>query len=1038
MAFLKRIHPTPPTRGGLRGALLLGSLLVLHGLPGCGSAGSDGANDALSPVRHATDGAPSETGDDSGGRQHDASQASLSDGDDGLAAAKAAWRAGDLDVAFNLLSKHLIKTPEDPATLLLASQVELARGNRSTAIELAEAIDPKSPEAGEATKFLVQQSIEASRPEDAIDRLIKALDQNLTSPDQTVQWRHQLWALLNRTGRRQEASAHADVLCRSGHFNRALLISLLRRNESYPMALKDKAPQSVFYPGLGLARWHFSQGEFEQALDQLQNPVPATFPPAAKALVGRLLAETQATEPFVQWYSRCDDATMQFSDYWVALGIYFYDQHQFQASARALLEGIAIDPTDDDACHRLSRVLAALNRAEDAAVIREHAIRVAVLRAVAKQLAVQPTDPDLVETLPEKLLTLGRPFESIGWALLDVSRSNTAKQNALLQQREMLRNQPEVLRMPTEIALAEIDRNEFAMSEAIDALAAAASSSTIADRSALAGDKRSETPQAIPAAAPAPTLENVAAQVGIDFQWYHAAEIDLASIPLHQMMGGGIAVCDYDLDGDPDVYFGQGSGDPPSGRSTRSNQLYRNLDGHFTNVTTDSAVEDDRYSTGIAAGDVNQDGFPDLFLGALGDNRLLLNCGDGTFRDATAALGTCSPQFTSSVAIADLTGDAIPELYECVYVEMEGGFRLPERDPQGRELVPNPNDFFAEADRWYAGRGDGRFELRELDRSQIEPGTSLGLVITDIDSDGQNDVFVANDARPNHLLMHFGEPPVRDVAVLKGLAFGFRGYSNACMGIATGDFNRDGRFDLAITNYADEPNNHFLQGDSGVFSDFATRYQINQPSEPYVGFGIKAIDLHRNGWLDFFVTNGHVFDQRDRGKPFQMPPQVLLNQATKFVASDVTDSSGYWQGRYVGRSLAKIDFDGDHDVDFLVGHLDAPVALLANKTERIGNGIQLELVGTHSERDAIGTRVVVTAAGQTWTDWVTAGDGYFCSDEPVLDFGIGSAERIDAIEVHWISGHRQVYRDLAVNQRLLLVEGCDERYVRDGTVRVGH
>lgn len=524
--------------------------------------------------------------------------------------------------------------------------------------------------------------------------------------------------------------------------------------------------------------------------------------------------------------------------------------------------------------------------------------------------------------------------------------------------------------MPTEIALAEIDRNEFSMSEATEALVAAATTATIAGQPDPAGGKRYETPETIPAPvpAPAPTLENVAAQVGIDFQWYHAPEIDLTSIPLHQMMGGGIAVCDYDLDGDPDVYFGQGSGVPPNGRSTRSNQLFRNIDGQFTNVTTYAAVEDDRYSTGIAAGDVNQDGFPDLFLGALGHNRLLLNCGDGTFRDATTALGTCSPQFTSSVAIADLTGDAIPELFECVYVEMEEGFRLPERDPQGRELVPNPNDFFAEADRWYAGRGDGSFALRELDRSQIEPGTSLGLVVTDIDSDGQNDVFVANDARPNHLLVHFGEPPVRNVAVLKGLAFGFRGYSNACMGIATGDFNRDGRFDLAITNYADEPNNHFLQGDSGVFSDFATRYQINRPSEPFVGFGIKAIDFHRNGWLDFLVTNGHVFDQSDRGKPFQMPPQLLLNQATKFVASDVTDPSGYWQGRYVGRSLAKIDFDGDQDVDFLVGHLDAPTALLADKTERVGNGIQLELVGTHSERDAIGTRVVVTAAGQTWTD----------------------------------------------------------------------
>ncbi|MCG8651697.1 MAG: ASPIC/UnbV domain-containing protein, partial [Pirellulales bacterium] len=286
-----------------------------------------------------------------------------------------------------------------------------------------------------------------------------------------------------------------------------------------------------------------------------------------------------------------------------------------------------------------------------------------------------------------------------------------------------------------------------------------------------------------------------------------------------------------------------------------------------------------------------------------------------------------------------------------------------------------------------------------------------------------------NDARPNHLLVHFNSPAVRNIAVLAGNAYGFRGYSNACMGIATGDFDRNGHFDLHITNFDNEPNNLFLQSKGGIFSDYATRYQLNALSEPYVGFGIKAVDFHWNGWLDFFVTNGHVFDQRSGGKDFQMPPQFLFNQADRFLPLRVNDRSNYCQGSYVGRAVAKIDFDRDLDFDFLVGHLDAPAALLANQTERPGHGLQLVLVGTESERDAIGTRVVVSAGGKQWTDWVTAGDGYLSCDQAVLDFGVGQADEIDSIEVHWISGRQQVFEGATTDRRYLLVEGSDDLWM---------
>ena len=989
--------------------LLVGMILLV----GCDSPG----HNASTEQPPATNASP----DDAANRDIDETQASDGETHAVLNAALAHFEQGEWDACFDLLAKQLIKTPDDAATLVLAAKVEAKRGNLDQAIALATAVSSDSPQAVEATNLLVQVYVVGNRPADAIDCLQASLQQKNVPPELAVTWRQQLWTLFNRTGRRQEASVQADVLCRSGRFNRPLLISLLRRNESFPMVLQNKAPEQSFYPGMGLARWYFSQGEFEKALGQLSEQSQTGFScPAAQALYGRLLAETQALADMPTWYAGCGQATKQFSDYWVALGIYFFDEHQLDASAGALLAAVELDPTDDDACHRLARVLAALDRGDDAVAMREQAIRTALLRSLVEKLSLDQPQSELTDDLPEKLVTLGRPFESIGWALIDLPPGNDGKRNALFEQLRFLRGSPEVNGMASEIARMDLRRDEFNMDEAIKQLVARSAAQGDA---AVAGQNAAARP---PADSVVPALENVAAKQGIDFQWYHEKQIDLASLPLHEIMGGGISVLDYDRDGNPDVYFGQGSGDPPRERCTRSNQLMRNLDGQFDDVTAPAAAEDFHYSTGIAAGDVNQDGFPDLFLGALGDNRLLINNGDGSFRDASESLGAASALFTSSVAIADLTGDAVPELFEAVYVEMEDGFRLPEHGADGQELVPNPNDFFAESDRWYFGNGDGTFRPTLLDRKQIEPGTGLGVVVTDIDGDGSNDVFVSNDARPNHLLVGFESPPVQNAAVLVGLAYGFRGFSNACMGVATGDFNRDGRIDMHVTNYADEANNHFLQGDSGIFGDFATQYQLAELSRPHVGFGVKAVDFSWNGWPDLFVTNGHVFDQRRLGKRFQMPPQLFSNRSNRFVSSSIADPSGYFDGQYVGRAVAKIDFDRDLDIDLLVGHLDVPVALLRNQTARQGSGLQMELVGTESERDAIGTRVVVKAGGEEFTDWVTAGDGYLCTDEPILQFGLGESTDIDSIEVNWISGRKQIIRDVAAGHRYLIVEGDDQ------------
>jgi hypothetical protein len=286
--------------------------------------------------------------------------------------------------------------------------------------------------------------------------------------------------------------------------------------------------------------------------------------------------------------------------------------------------------------------------------------------------------------------------------------------------------------------------------------------------------------------------------------------------------------------------------------------------------------------------------------------------------------------------------------------------------------------------------------------------------------------------RPNHLLVHIGNNRFQNAADARGIANGFKGVPNGCMGISAADFNRDGRVDLHVTNYTNESANLFIQSEGGLFSDIAIRYGIDKSSHAMVGFGTKAIDFDRNGWLDLIVTNGHIFDTRIYGeKFFRMPPQLLMSEGNRFDLVEVDDASGYWNQTYLGRAMASLDFDRDGAIDLLVGHMDKPVALLHNQTDTTGNWVQLELVGTTSERDAVGARVVVTAAGVQQSHWVTAGDGFLCTDEPFLDFCLGDQEVVDHVDVFWPASPPQRFEALPHGHRYLIIEGAQAVFERE-------
>lgn len=932
-----------------------------------------------------------------------------------ITAARRMISLGYWDKAAEAAYKALVEEPDNFEAMLLAGEAEAGRGKHDLVIALVSPIDIEWRLGKKAVDLHVRSLYELNRTSESADVLLAAIEK---MPFQ-AEWRHRVWGLLNRVGRREEASRQAESLCRAGQATEMELISLIRRTDAFPLRIKEGADMNLYFePGLGMARWYFTKTEYREALQELAPQFESGFQTAAaSALYGRLLAETQASDQIPVWHAKCDRSTVEeLGDYWAALGTYFFDNQQYEASARALMEAVTRNPTDRMSIQRLAKVFDALGDPDQAEQFRQRGIDLAGCESAADSLLSETSRAEIQQLrmqITQQVLELERPFEALAWATL--AQPNNA--NELARKRVELLSDEDALVMSKEASLIGAKLDDYTISAEQEALLGSEAVKPLTPSS------REVTPIA------RPRLVNVASKVGLDFQWYQDREINLASIPIHESIGGGIAVIDYNLDGWPDVYLAQGSGEPPTDQCTRSDVLYRNRNGQFVDVTGPSGTEDFHYGSGLTAGDVNQDGFIDLFLGSLGKNRLLINNGDGTFRDATSQLGNVTDQFSTSLAIADINGDALPDLFEAIYIEMEGAFALPKVGKDGRETQPSPLEHFAESDRWYSSTGDGRFEVHEIPREIAKPGTSLGLVVTNFDNNNGNEVFVGNDVRPNHFLFHAGDNVMVNAADAQGVANGFSGAANGCMGIATADFNRDGTLDLHITNFNQESANLYLQTGGG-FTDYAVRYRIDELSLPYVGFGTKAIDFDRDGWSDLAVTNGHIFDMSDYGEGFQMPPQLMMNRGTYFEAVSVDDDSGYWDGTYLGRTMASLDYDRDGASDLLINHLDQPLALLHNQTQTEGIGLQIELVGTQSERDAIGARVRVEYGGGSQSAWVTAGDGYFCSDEPIVEFGLGPDATVTRVEVRWPSGREQTFESPSVPGRYLIVEGDDELFQR--------
>lgn len=529
-----------------------------------------------------------------------------------------------------------------------------------------------------------------------------------------------------------------------------------------------------------------------------------------------------------------------------------------------------------------------------------------------------------------------------------------------------------------------------------------------------------------PAGSDAPEADSAArfldraSELGIDFVYDRGA---VGKALMTEATGGGVAWIDYDLDGDCDLFLVQG-GNPLDERSSPSDQLHRNRDGAaLTPVPpAHTFTHEGRYGQGVAVGDFDGDGFPDLYVTNIGRNALLRNQGDGTFEEVTLEAGVPGRYlWSTSAAWADLNRDGLLDLFVCNYLDFDPRHPTLCFDKQGNPSTCDPQEIDAVPNDCYLNLGDGRFEEISQARGLVGEGSkSLGVVAADFNDDGELDLFVANDTTSNFLYLNRGEARFEERAILSGCAMSAAGQNQASMGVAFGDYDRDGRFDLYVTHFKDDSNTLYRGLGDGLFQDITRRMQLHQPTLPYLGFGTVMMDFDQDGRDELFVANGHIDDWRYKGDTWKMPAQLFTYDGRRWRETS-SEGGEYFQQPRLGRGVAVGDFNGNGAPDLAVANQEDRVALLENVSPR-GHWLTLTFRGDRSNREGIGVRVRVEQSGASLVQALAGGTSYCAGHQPVLFFGLGASDLPCRIFVTWPSGTEQVFEEVAIDRRLRIDE----------------
>lgn len=943
--------------------------------------------------------------------------------------------------------KSSIRNGDWQAAAKLSDQVMQAYGDNAEVIQLVAQVRHHNGDAESAAQLLmracrvdefsvparVNQTVVALIGVGKLNEVVELLEEAIARKPQQNDFRRLLYDLYMGTENRLLGLPHGRELVIQRKFDLELLQTLSnterRTQDSKPLSEMLARNADDKRPLVGEAKIKFDQGDYEAAVQLLRSIIdvhPDHLP--SQAMLGRALAAARRFDELSVWAEKQSQPIAASPDYWIAIGDWSRSQNDNESAARAYWEGTQADPDVLEAWSKLSMALQSL----PAGVVD---VSPQVLQAVQTRVASLSRFSQLknrfertgsisraiVVEIVETLVQLGRIWEAEAWASIALQLPEDDSV-------DLERVRADVIQQMRADSTWQLTENHLEFDMDLSRLSTPEIGTLTRYSQTASGN--------VPAVDEPPErlrLSNQASQRELVFRGHTGEKLDEAGIMLHQTLGCGGGAIDFDLDGWSDLYL-ISAGGSPSQQNSDGNALMRNLSGVFQSVSILSSTNDRGFGQGVAVGDLNEDGFPDLMVLNYGPNTLFINNGDGTFSDASAKLSANDNDWSTSAAIADVDGDGLNDMVVtnyCVGLE-PSTTKCPMKDSDVARSC-SPMMFKARSDLFLQGTESGKWvdRTQQWDCLPDVVGRGLGIVVGTFDASPGLDILIANDMTNNHYWSRSAENQsfaMTESAMIRGLGADDRAIAQGSMGIATGDMDRDGDLDFYVTNFDKEYNTVHLQQNSGSWRDETLQMGLLTPTTAVVGFGSEAVDLDNDGNLELVVANGHVdmFSRDDERSVYAQPFQVFRrNESGKFEATQDQMKGEYIQTPHVARALWTLDANRDGRVDLAVTHQTEPVALLINESRPSGHWICLELKSKTGSRDAIGVKLVLTHGQETWTTQKVSGHGYLCSNESLIRFGLGekSDETTVDLQLTWPDGSVQEMTGLEYDAEWLLIQG---------------